>query len=121
MAEEISGLSASSSESSSKISAIIAKSLTSVERGKELVEKTNKTISESAGYSADNTKMVDEIVSFVDAQRDSAEDILKSIRAIGEMVENNAASAEENSAISTNLGECAQSLMDMVAQFKLRK
>ena len=37
------------------------------------------------------------------------------------MVESNAASAQENAAISASLGECAQSLMDTVAQFKLKQ
>ena len=121
VADEISSLSASSSESSSKIKNVIAKSLASVERGKELVEKANKTISDSAEYSAGNTKMVAEIVSFVDTQKISAGGILTHIRSISEMVENNAACAEENAAISANLGECAQSLMDTVAQFRLKK
>ncbi len=121
VADEISGLSASSSKSSSEISSVITKSLESVERGKKLVEKTDKTISDSAEYSAGNTKMVNEIVSFVDTQKSSADEILANIRAISGMVENNAASAEENAAISDSLGSCAQSLMNTVAQFRLKK
>ena len=113
--------SASSSESSAKISSVISKSFESVEHGKELVAKTDKTISDSAEYSAGNAKMVDEIVNFVNTQKESTDGILENIRAISGMVENNAACAEENSAISANLGECAQSLMDTVAQFRLRK
>lgn len=121
VADEISSLSASSSESSSKISSVITKSLASVERGKELVEKVDKTIADSAEHSADSTAMVDEIVNFVDTQKSSADEILASIRSISGMVESNAASAQENAAISASLGECAQSLMDTVAQFRLKK
>ncbi len=121
VADEISTLSASSSQSSAKISSVISRSLESVERGKELVAKTDKTISDSAEYSAGNTKMVDEIVSFVETQKNSADEISVNLRKISEMVENNAASAEENSAISSNMGECAQLLKDMIAQFRLRQ
>ncbi len=121
VADEISSLSASSSKSSSEISNVITKSLASVERGKNLVGKVNKTISDSAEHSAGNTTMVDEIVNFVDTQKDSADEILVNIRSISSVVENNAASAQENAAISANLGECAQSLMNTVAQFRLRK
>ncbi len=121
VASEISSLSANSSESSAKISNVIAKSLASVERGKGLVEKVDQTISDSVEYSAGCTAMVDEIVNFVDTQKKSADEILEDIRSIGGMVENNAASAEENAAIAASLGECAQSLMTMVAQFKLKK
>lgn len=38
-----------------------------------------------------------------------------------EMVEDNAASAEENPAISAELGDCAQMLMNTIAQFQLKK
>ena len=121
VADEISALSASSSQSSAKISTAINNSLASVERGKELVARTDKTISDSAECSAGNTQMVDEIVAFVETQKNSADEISASIGKISEMVGNNAASAEENSAISSNLGECAKSLMDMIAQFRLRQ
>ena len=121
VADEISALSASSSQSSAKISTAITNSLVSVERGKELVARTDKTISDSAECSAGNTQMVDEIVAFVETQKNSADEISASIGKISEMVGNNAASAEENSAISSNLGECAKSLMDMIAQFRLRQ
>ena len=83
--------------------------------------KTEKTISDSAEYSEENTKIIGDIVGFVETQKDSAEEISGYLNSISDMVENNAASAEENSAISANLGVCARSLMDMIAQFKLHR
>ena len=65
--------------------------------------------------------MVDEIVNFVETQKNSADGISANINKISEMVENNAASAEENSAISSQLGECAQALMNTIAQFRLKQ
>jgi len=121
VADEIGTLSASSSQSSAKISSAIAHSLTSVEKGKELVAKTDRTISDSVAYSASSAQMVDEIVSFVETQKNSADEISVSIGKISEMVENNVASAEENSAISSQLGVCAKALTDMIAQFQLKK
>lgn len=121
VADEIGSLSADSSQASAKIREVIAHSLKSVERGKEFVTKTDKTISDSADFSARNAQMVDEIVSFVETQKNSARGISANINKISEMVENNAANAKENSDISSHLGECAQTLMDTIAQFKLRK
>ena len=121
VADEIGTLSASSSLASTKIQEVIAHSQASVEKGKELVAKTDKTISESAAFSANNTRIVDEIVNFVETQKNSADEISASIKKISEMVEDNAASAEENSAISSNLGECAQMLMNTISQFRLKK
>ena len=100
---------------------MIAHSLTAVEKGKELVAKTDKTISESADFSANNTQIVGEIVNFVETQKNSADEISASIKKMSEMVEDNAASAEENAAISSHLGECAQMLMNTIAQFQLRE
>ena len=121
VADEIGVLSAGSSQSSAKIRDAITHSLESVEKGKELVAKTDRTISDSADFSANNTKMVDEIVNFVETQKNSAGEISANIKKISEMVENNAASAEENSAISSQLGECAQALMNTIAQFRLKE
>ena len=121
VASEIGTLSASSSQASAKIHEVIAHSLTSVEKGKELVAKTDKTISDSAEFSANNTQIVDEIVNFVKTQKNSADEFSASINKISEMVEDNAASAEENSAISSNLGECAKMLMNTISQFQLKK
>lgn len=121
VATEIGTLSANSSQASAKIHDVIAHSLTAVEKGKELVAKTDKTISESADFSANNTQIVGEIVNFVETQKNSADEISASIKKMSEMVEDNAASAKENAEISSHLGECAQMLMNTIAQFQLRE
>ena len=120
VADEIGTLSASSSQASAKIHDVIAHSKISVERGKELVARTDKTISDSADFSSNNTQIVNEIVSFVETQKDSADEISVSITKISEMVEDNAASAKENAEISLRLGECAQMLKNTIAQFQLK-
>lgn len=121
VADEIGTLSASSSQSSTKISDAIAHSLVSVEKGKELVARTDKTISDSADYSANNTQMVTEIANFVKAQKNSMDEIASNIKRISETIENNAVGAKENSEISSQLGGCAQALMNTISQFRLRK
>lgn len=121
VASEIGTLSANSSQSSVKISEAISHALRSVAVGKELVAKADKTISDSVEFSADNSQMVNEIANFVETQKNSANEISASLGKISAMVENNAASAEENSAISQCLGDCAKSLMDTVSQFRLKK
>ena len=120
VADEIGTLSANSSQASAKIHDVIAHSKISVERGKELVARTDKTIFDSADFSSNNTQIVNEIVSFVETQKDSADEISVSITKISEMVEDNAASAKENAEISSRLGECAQMLKNTIAQFQLK-
>ena len=121
VASEIGSLSQSSTESSEKIEEAINRSLSSVEKGRELVARTEQTISDSVQYSSDNTKMVGEIVGFVATQKKSAKAIFDNLSSISEAVENNASIAEENAAISMTMGECAQSLMDTISQFTLKE
>ena len=121
VADEIGSLSNSSTQSSNKISKVIERSLVSVERGRSLVEKTCKTIASSVRYSEENTEMADQIVNYVETQKESADEISASLQEISNTIENNAASAQENSAISTQLGECAEALMNTIAQFRLKE
>ncbi len=121
VAQEIGALSQNSAESSQKITDIIGRSMVSVKRGRDLVHKTHEVIRESVSYSAQNTQKVDDIVAFVSAQKVSADQISKNLLQISEMSESNAASAQENSAISTSLGECAENLMNLIDEFELKK
>lgn len=120
VAAEIGSLSNSSTDASTKISDAITRSLSSVEKGKELVAKADRTISDSVNYSRENTRMVGEIVGYVETQKRSADGIFENLSSITEIVETNAANAEENSAISMSMGECAQALMDTISEFKLK-
>jgi len=120
VADEIGSLSDNSTQASRKIGEVIEKSLKSVEKGKSLVAKTEKTIMESVSYSNENAKLVEEIANFVELQREAANVISADLKNISDMVESNAACAEENSAIAISLGECAKSLMDTIDQFSLR-
>lgn len=120
VAEEIGNLSKGSAESSAKINEVIGRSLQSVEKGKELVEKTRDIIRESANYASASTGKVEDIVCFVDEQKVSAKQISQNLVTISEMSESNAASAQENSAISTSLGDCADALMALIGEFNLK-
>lgn len=121
VATEIGDLSKSSSEANAKISNAIERSLHSVERGMTLVAEADRTILDSVNYSTENTRMVGEIVGFVETQKQSADEIFNNLSMITEIVETNAAAAQENSAISNNMGECAKSLMDTISNFRLKE
>ena len=63
---------------------------------------------------------VDEIVEFVKSQQKAIEDINAELKEVAEIVENNAASAQENTAISQQLGDCARSLKQTTDSFILK-
>mgnify|MGYP002623132758 CR=1 FL=1 len=120
VAEEISSLSESSSDSAKKITEIILKTTKAVENGAALVEKTKDSIDDSIASSDKNKELVENISVVVSKQKNSMEDMVRNIREISNMVEANAAAAQESSAISTQLDECAASLIGTVNEFKLK-
>jgi len=120
VASEISQLADTSANASTKISDTISKSQAAVKHGKEMVARTEKTIDDSVSNSKASDNMINEIIKVVDVQKNSVDNVSDNLKDISEMVENNAAIAEENFAISTQLGECATSLLDTIAKFKLK-
>ncbi len=120
VASEISTLAASSAQASENIDKLIAESQSAVTSGKELVATTSETIQQGMSDSVQSKQHIDEIVEYVKKQQHAIEDINEQLKEVAEGVKNNAASAEENTTISQQLNECAQSLKQMVASFTLR-
>lgn len=120
VADEISTLAASSAQASENISKLIAESQAAVLTGKELVSTTSAMIEQGMNDSVQSKQHIDEIVEFVEKQQRAIEDINEKLKEVAEIVENNAASAEENTAISQRLNECAQSLKQTADSFTLR-
>lgn len=59
------------------------------------------------------------IVDAVENQQKSIEDVNDKLKEVAHLVENNAASAQENTTICQSLDECAQCLKSMADSFKL--
>ena len=120
VAEEISSLAASSAEASVNIKRLIQDSQKAVHEGKELAASTSNTIAKSVFDSEKSKESIDEIVHIVNLQQQAIERVNASLQEIADMVENNAASAQENQAICTQLNESAQTLKDSADSFTLR-
>ncbi len=120
VAQEISSLSDSSSKSAQKIKEVIERTKAAVEQGVELVERTNGSIDASIRISEKSNEVVNRITQIVSSQKQYADEITASIREISDMVQTNAASAQESSSISAELNECAEHLIGTVEEFKLK-
>ena len=120
VAGEISTLAESSAQASAYIDKLIAESQAAVLRGMELVKATSETILKGMNDSALSKQHIEEIVEFVKEQQKAIENVNDELKEVAENVENNAASAEENTAISVQLNECAQILKEMADSFKLQ-
>ena len=93
--------------------------MSAVSKGKELVTATSATIQQGMSDSVQSKQHMDEIVEFVEKQQRAIEDVNEELKEVAGIVENNAASAEENTAISQQLNECAQNLKQMADSFVL--
>ena len=120
VAGEISTLASSSAQASDNINKLIEASKTAVSNGKELVSAACAMMEEGMNDSAKSKQNVDEIVEFVKSQQKAIEDINAELKEVAEIVENNAASAQENTAISQQLGDCARSLKQTTDSFILK-
>ena len=120
VAGEISTLASSSAQASDNISKLIEASKAAVFKGKELVTAACAMMEEGMNDSAKSKQHIDEIVEFVKSQQKAIEDINAELKEVAEIVENNAASAQENTAISQQLNECAKSLKQTTDSFILR-
>ncbi|MGN0437844.1 MAG: methyl-accepting chemotaxis protein [Lachnospiraceae bacterium] len=120
VASEIGALATSSAEASENISRLIMESKQAVQKGKEMVDTTSETMKLGVQDSLEAEEQIDEIVDSVKDQQNYIENINRSLRNVADLVEANASSAEENTAISQELNVCSQTLMDMANSFRLR-
>lgn len=120
VAEEIQALSVNSSTASNNINEVINKSRDAVAHGKDLVDRTRETLELGIEYSRENTELMRDIFNSVIRQKESIDEIAEKFREISCMVESNAASAQENSAIATQLGDCASALAATVEEYALK-
>lgn len=119
VANEISSLASSSAEASANITTLIEESKNAVCKGKNLVSVTSDTMIKSAEDAVTSEENIKQIVDFVKEQQEAIESIHTSLGTISEMVESNAASAQESTAISQQLADCAKTLNTTTEEFSL--
>lgn len=120
VAGEIGALATSSAQASKNISSLISDTVTAVKTGKSMVATTSSTLQRGVDDSMEAKEKIDEIVEFVKKQQSFIEKINTELKTFSGTVETTAASAEENTAISQQLGNCSRTLLDMANSFKLR-
>ena len=120
VADEIGKLANSSAEASVNIGQLINESNIAVAKGKSLAGNTYKTIEEGINDSMEVKNQIDDIAGSVENQMNAIENINGGVHDIAMITETNAASAEENEAISEQLISCAETLKQTVSDFRLK-
>ncbi len=121
VADEISKLAAASAEATDTITKLIENSMQAVDVGKELADKTSVTLQTGINNSLKSNKDILEITEFVKSQMSAVEAIDKSVHDIAAIIDANAATSQENAAISDELINCANALKTTVDEYNLRE
>lgn len=121
VAGEIGHLAGQSTEASKNITVLIEHSLAAVENGTKIADRT----AESLSLAVEGTKEVVTTIDYVsEASREQASSVTQvtnEVEQISNVVQTNSAAAEESAAASQELSEQAQTLHNLVKQFKLEE
>ena len=121
VAEEVRNLASKSDEATKNTTALIAKSMQSVQSGVELMGNTQHSLDivvEGAQTVRDKVQSISDSSA---AQNEAINGINLSIGQIAQVVQTNAATSEESAAASKELSDQAQLLQELVGQFRINR
>lgn len=121
VADEINTLSVACAQASGKTSQLVKESKEAVEIGRSLMMETVKEMREGIDSAQISRESVAQMKEILKVQKEKVAAINSFTGQIAGLVENNAASAQENAASGADLIQCAQELKDSVKRFKLRQ
>ena len=121
VADEVRNLAGKSAAASQDTAALIEAAVQSVERGAGIANTTATTLDTVAENSRATAKMVEKIAEAAQQQAASIAQVSQGIDQISSVVQTNSATAEESAASSEEMSAQAQTLKDLVGQFKLKE
>lgn len=120
VADEVRNLASKSAEASNNTAALIESSIDSVEKGKQIVDKTAKSLLSVVEGTREVITTIDKITSASNEQAGSLSQITTGIDQISAVVQTNSATAEESAAASEELSGQAQLMQNLVSRFRLK-
>jgi methyl-accepting chemotaxis protein len=118
VAESVRNLAAESKESVKETTEQVDKAIKNIEIGTELVNKTAEQFESIKKASIDVSEFVSDVSNSYQEQTRGIEQISTALNQVENVVQSNTANAEENASTSEELSLQAQTLKDMLAQFK---
>lgn len=120
VADEVRNLAGKSAEAVKDTAALIEASISAVNRGTEITEKTAGLLSGVLDEAGDVAKRVTDVAKDFSWQAESIGQVSIAVEQVSGVVQTNAAAAEENSAASEELSAHAQRLRNLLAYFRLK-
>ena len=119
VADQIGKLAADSAKSAVNTRDLIDKTLVEIEKGNTITRTTADAFNQIITDMESFAELAENTMEKANSQAESLEQIGKGIEQLSGVVQGNAASSEENTAISVNLAEGAAKMQDRVKIFKL--
>ena len=119
VADQIGKLAADSAKSAVNTRDLIDKTLVEIEKGNTITRTTAESFNQIIEDMKSFAELAENTMEKANSQAESLEQIGKGIEQLSGVVQGNAASSEENTAISVNLAEGAAKMHDRVNIFKL--
>lgn len=120
VADEVRNLAGKSAEAVKDTAALIEASISAVNRGTEITERTASLISEVMTEAGGVAGKVTDVAKDFSWQAESIGQVSIAVEQVSGVVQTNAAAAEENSAASEELSAHAHRLRNLLAYFKLK-
>lgn len=121
VADEVRNLASKSAEAAKNTTVLIESSLRSVQEGARFAEITASSLEEVITGAREIISDIAEISEKTDVQFSSLEEVTAGIEQISNIVQNNAAIAEESAATSQELSSQAQLLKVLIARYTIKK
>ncbi len=119
VADEVRSLAAKSAEASKNTAALIAASMSAVEKGAKLAGATAEHLQEVSDNTSNVTAMVQQIAVTAREQSEAIGFVTSGIEQIASVVSNNSATAEESAAASEEMASQAAVMKQLVNHFSL--
>lgn len=119
VAGEIGNLASESAQAAKNIANLINSSITSIQKGSTLADETAEVLKSIVSSVEKTSELVGQISEASGQQAESLENILAGVSAVADSSTNNSDSAQEASASSEELLAQAQSLQELLNQYKL--
>ncbi|MEA4894804.1 MAG: methyl-accepting chemotaxis protein [Oscillospiraceae bacterium] len=120
VADEVRNLSQKSAEAAKSTTLLIESSIDAVEKGMELVNRTNASFGELASQANEVNRLVEKISEQAQEQSSAITQISIGIEQVSSVVQMNSATSEESAAASEELSGQASYLKDSTTRFKTR-